>query len=300
MTVPDVGGGCAAQITWARTMAAGGAAPGQARALRREPLGDDDRHAAPACRGAARPPRRPPARVGGDAGAEAAAHVGHRHVDGVLLEAERAGNDVAGGVGACSGAQMRTPPVSRSGAARVAEGSRGHGGHALVDEAALHHDLRAGERALVGVAGTAKARLRAARGTGCGARRRARARGRRDLEGLVLDLDELGRAPAARASRPRRPTIASPGSAPVVRERRAHMSSGAMGRGRREDEVEVGAGEHGRDSRSSLGVDAQECARGPRKHEVPGRWSTQGASSVCLRIPCMSGGVPAAADRRAY
>ena len=211
--------------------------------------------------------------IGGDARAEAAADVGHRHVDGVLLEAERAGEDVARGVG-----RLQRRPDAHAAGLRIGHGHgrrrlHRHGRQALVDEAAAHDDVGALERALVGVAAL-EGEVRALVGEQLRRAVLERALGvDDDVERLDVDLDELGGVDrgAAALGHDDRDRLALEAHE-VARQRRAQHVVGRHRPRREGPEVEVGAGEHAHDAggrRRGLGVDAQDAPVGDLgAHEV--------------------------------
>ena len=209
---------------------------------------------------------------------------------GVLLEAERAGADVARAcAGACNGAQMRTPPVSASGAATIARGSIGTAARRWLTKRLRDDDVGVVERALVGRAAL-EGEVRALVGEQLRRVVLERALGvDDDVERLDVDVDELGGVDRLRrGSRPRRPRSPRPRSAP----RRAPASGAAcrraaIGPGGNGPEVEVGAGEHAHDAGRrgrGLGVDRRRCARGrPRSAR-----SARGARRARRRRRCRS------------
>ena len=221
--------------------------------------------------------------IGGDPRAEAAAHVGHRHVDGVLLQAQRAGEDVARRV-----RRLQRRPDAHAARLRVGHGDggrrlHGHGREALVDVAAAHDHVGALERALVrGAALEGEVRALVGEQLRCVVLERALGIDD-DVERLDVDLDELGGVDGRRAAvgHDHRDRLALEAH-DVARQRRAQHVVGRHRPRREGSEVEFGAGEHAGHAGCrgrGLGLDGQRCARGRPRSARSARGARPGAST---------------------
>ena len=201
--------------------------------------------------------------IGGDARAEAAADVGRpsrgrRPSPGPARRRRRR----ARCAGACSGAQMRTPPVSGSGTATVADGSIGTAARRWLTKR-LRTTTSAPSSAPSSALPPSKARFEPLSANSCGASSSsARSGSTTIVERLDVDLDELGGVDrrAAALGHDDRDRLALEAH-DVARQRRAQHVVGRHRPRREGPEVEVGAGEHARRRRGPPPRPRSRCPR---------------------------------------